>query len=98
MLEAAGVAVFALSGALVAARKGMDPFGFILLATVTGVGGGTLRDLLLGHLGLATNEARGHRDRVGLAELNDDLFGHLFALTLLRRLFELLGDVLLQSI
>jgi len=47
MLEAAGVAVFALTGALVAARKGMDPFGFILLATVTGVGGGTLRDLLL---------------------------------------------------
>lgn len=48
MLEAAGVAVFALTGALVAARKRMDPFGFILLATVTGVGGGTLRDLLLG--------------------------------------------------
>lgn len=47
MFEAAGVAVFALTGALVAARKGMDPFGFILLATVTGVGGGTLRDLLL---------------------------------------------------
>lgn len=47
MLEAAGVAVFALTGALVAARKRMDPLGFILLATVTGVGGGTLRDLLL---------------------------------------------------
>lgn len=47
MLEAAGVAVFALTGALVAVRKGMDPFGFILLATVTGVGGGTLRDLVL---------------------------------------------------
>ncbi|MFA6967428.1 trimeric intracellular cation channel family protein [Bosea sp. (in: a-proteobacteria)] len=48
MIEAVGVAVFALTGALVAARKGMDPFGFILLATVTGAGGGTLRDLLLG--------------------------------------------------
>ena len=46
--EMLGVAVFALTGALVAARKGMDPFGFVLLATVTGVGGGTLRDLLLG--------------------------------------------------
>jgi uncharacterized membrane protein YeiH len=46
--EALGVAVFALTGALVAARKGLDPFGFALLATVTGVGGGTLRDLLLG--------------------------------------------------
>jgi uncharacterized membrane protein YeiH len=47
-VESIGVAVFALSGALVAARKGMDPFGFALLATVTGVGGGTLRDLLIG--------------------------------------------------
>ena len=47
-IETVGVAVFALSGALVAARKGMDPFGFVLLATVTGIGGGTLRDLLIG--------------------------------------------------
>ena len=46
--ETVGVAVFALTGALMAARKGMDPFGFALLATVTGVGGGTLRDLLIG--------------------------------------------------
>ena len=38
MLEWLGVAVFALTGALVAARKEMDPFGFALLATVTGVG------------------------------------------------------------
>jgi len=49
VFEAAGVAIFALTGAIVAARKGMDPFGFILLATVTGVGGGTLRDVLLGN-------------------------------------------------
>ncbi|MFZ9500199.1 MAG: trimeric intracellular cation channel family protein [Beijerinckiaceae bacterium] len=43
-----GVAVFALTGSLTAARKGMDPLGFALLSTVTGVGGGTLRDVLLG--------------------------------------------------
>jgi len=47
-LEWAGIAVFALTGALVAARKQMDPFGFALLGTVTGIGGGTLRDVLLG--------------------------------------------------
>ena len=47
-VEAIGVAVFALTGALMAARKGMDPFGFALLATLTGVGGGTVRDLLIG--------------------------------------------------
>ena len=45
-----GIAVFAATGALVASRKEMDVFGFALLATVTGVGGGTVRDLLLGRL------------------------------------------------
>ncbi len=48
IVEWVGVAVFALTGALVAARKGMDPFGFALLATVTGIGGGSMRDVLLG--------------------------------------------------
>lgn len=43
-----GIVVFAISGGLVAARKGMDIFGFALIGTVTGIGGGTLRDLLLG--------------------------------------------------
>ena len=47
LVQAIGLAVFALSGALAAARKGMDPFGFILLAAVTAIGGGTLRDLIL---------------------------------------------------
>src|SRR5258705_3446992 len=42
-----GVAVFAVTGALVASRKQMDIFGFALLATVTGIGGGSVRDLLL---------------------------------------------------
>jgi len=46
-LDLAGVAVFAISGALVASRKCMDPVGFALIATITGIGGGTLRDLLL---------------------------------------------------
>jgi uncharacterized membrane protein YeiH len=40
--------VFAVSGALVASRKGMDVVGFMWLAVVTGVGGGTVRDLILG--------------------------------------------------
>ncbi len=48
LLDLFGVAVFAISGALVAGRKQMDLFGVIVLAIVTGIGGGTLRDLLLG--------------------------------------------------
>jgi uncharacterized membrane protein YeiH len=39
--------VFAVSGALVASRKGMDVMGFMWLAVTTGVGGGTVRDLIL---------------------------------------------------
>ena len=39
--------VFAVSGALVASRKGLDVMGFMWLAVVTGVGGGTVRDLIL---------------------------------------------------
>jgi len=39
--------VFAVSGALVASRKGLDVMGFIWFAVITGVGGGTVRDLVL---------------------------------------------------
>src|SRR6185503_19318586 len=42
-----GVAVFAVSGALAAGRKGLDLLGVVVIATVTAVGGGTVRDLLL---------------------------------------------------
>ena len=48
MLDFAGIAVFALSGALVAASKRQTLVTFIFFAVVTGVGGGTVRDLLIG--------------------------------------------------
>lgn len=48
VLDWFGVIVFAITGALVASRKEMDLVGFALLGTVTGIGGGTLRDLFLG--------------------------------------------------
>ncbi|MBT6095192.1 MAG: trimeric intracellular cation channel family protein [Rhodospirillaceae bacterium] len=48
LIDLTAVAVFAASGALVASRKQMDLIGFGLMASLTGVGGGTLRDLLLG--------------------------------------------------
>jgi uncharacterized membrane protein YeiH len=46
-LDLAGTFVFALSGGLAAARIRLDPFGFAVVAIVTGLGGGTLRNLLL---------------------------------------------------
>lgn len=42
-----GVAVFAVAGTLLAFRKNLDGFGVIVLAAVTAIGGGTLRDLML---------------------------------------------------
>jgi uncharacterized membrane protein YeiH len=46
-LDYAGVAVFAISGALAAARKNLDLLGVVVIATVTAIGGGTVRDVLL---------------------------------------------------
>lgn len=48
LLDYAGVAVFAATGALAASRKQLDIIGFLFLATVTGIGGGTFRDVILG--------------------------------------------------
>lgn len=48
LLDYAGVAVFAATGALAASRKQLDIIGFVFLAAVTGIGGGTLRDVVLG--------------------------------------------------
>lgn len=48
ILDYLGVAVFAASGALVASRRQLDLIGFGLLAALPGIGGGTLRDLLIG--------------------------------------------------
>lgn len=49
-LDLAGVFVFALSGAALAVEKRLDLFGVLVLAVVTALGGGVLRDVLLGAL------------------------------------------------
>src|SRR3546814_17054272 len=47
LLDWIGIVAFTITGALAASRNQMDAVGFVLLGTVTGIGGGTLRDLLL---------------------------------------------------
>src|SRR4051794_11269943 len=47
VLSLLGVAVFAASGALAAGRKGFDWVGVVVIAAVTAIGGGTIRDVLL---------------------------------------------------
>jgi uncharacterized membrane protein YeiH len=48
VLDLVGIFVFAISGALVAVRKRLDVFGVLVLAGTTGLGGGFLRDVLIG--------------------------------------------------
>nr|WP_294935665.1 trimeric intracellular cation channel family protein [uncultured Flavobacterium sp.] len=48
ILDILGTMAFAVSGALSAMNKKMDPFGVFIIAFVTAVGGGTLRDILIG--------------------------------------------------
>ncbi len=47
-LDLLGTGVFAATGAMVAARRNLDLFGALVLAFVTAVGGGTMRDAILG--------------------------------------------------
>ena len=47
--EAVGTAAFAVSGAMVAVDRGTDIFGVLLMAVFTALGGGTLRDVLIGY-------------------------------------------------
>jgi uncharacterized membrane protein YeiH len=48
VLDILGTLSFVISGALLAINKKLDPFGVFVIAFVTSVGGGTLRDILIG--------------------------------------------------
>ncbi|MDW2041129.1 TRIC cation channel family protein [Vibrio sp. 2130-1] len=48
MIDLFGTAIFAVSGVLLAGRLKMDPFGVIVLGSVTAIGGGIIRDMALG--------------------------------------------------
>jgi uncharacterized membrane protein YeiH len=50
LLDYLGIFAFALSGALKGLRKQLDPFGVLVLALATAVGGGTIRDVVLGNI------------------------------------------------
>ncbi len=47
-IEIIGTMAFAMSGALTAMEKKLDPFGVFIIAFATAVGGGTLRDIMIG--------------------------------------------------
>ena len=50
IIELIGIIAFAISGAIVGIKKRFDIFGIIVLGVITAVGGGALRDIILGIL------------------------------------------------
>ncbi len=50
VIDIMGTFSFAVSGAFLAMQKRLDPFGVLVLAFITAIGGGTLRDIMIGHL------------------------------------------------
>ncbi|MGQ0739179.1 MAG: trimeric intracellular cation channel family protein [Bacteroidota bacterium] len=59
IIDILGTISFAVSGAFLAMEKKLDPFGVLVLSFVTAMGGGTLRDIMIGNLPVSwlTNEA-----------------------------------------
>jgi len=50
IIDILGTVAFAVSGAFLAMEKKLDPFGVLVLSFVTAIGGGTLRDILIGNM------------------------------------------------
>ena len=50
VFEMVGTVAFAISGAMIAIKKRVDIFGVIVLSSMTALGGGIVRDILIGHL------------------------------------------------
>src|SRR6266508_4653217 len=54
ILNLVGTFAFGLTGGILAVRKRMDLFGVLVLSVATGLGGGIMRDIVLGHIPPAT--------------------------------------------
>ena len=53
IIDLLGTFSFAVSGAFLAMQKKLDPFGVLVISFVTAIGGGTLRDIMIGNLPVA---------------------------------------------
>ena len=53
IIDILGTFSFAVAGAFAAMEKKLDPFGVLIISFVTAIGGGTIRDLLIGELPVA---------------------------------------------
>ncbi|MEM6685469.1 MAG: trimeric intracellular cation channel family protein [Bacteroidota bacterium] len=73
-LDIIGTFAFAISGVLVAMQKRLDPFGIFIIAFVTAVGGGTLRDMLIGRTPVGWMSDLNYVYAIGLATIFAVLF------------------------
>ena len=85
-IDIAGTFVFAISGALAASEKRFDIFGAGILALVTAVGGGTLRDVLIGSTPVGWMQDLNYLIVIGAAVVIS-FFGKTYILKLRRTLF-----------
>lgn len=83
IIEAAGTFAFAVSGATAAIRSRFDLFGIFVLAFATAIGGGTIRDLLIGNL-----PVNWLTDTLAITSV---IAGFLFTLLIYRRMKKLEG-------
>jgi len=68
-LDIIGTFAFAISGVLVAMKKRLDPFGILIIAFVTAVGGGTLRDMFIGRTPVGWMNDLNYVYAIGLAAI-----------------------------
>lgn len=92
IIDILGTISFAVSGAFLAMEKKLDPFGVLVLSFVTAIGGGTLRDIMIGNLPVSWLTNATATIVIFCAAIVTMLFGHyLKHLTTTLFLFDALG-------
>lgn len=92
IIDVLGTIAFAVSGAFLAMEKKLDPFGVLVLSFVTAIGGGTLRDILIGNLPVSWLQKETASVVIFSSAVATMLFGnYLKRLTLTLFLFDALG-------
>ena len=91
-LDLAGTFVFAISGMLTAANKRFDLFGGLVIAFITAVGGGSLRDMLIGATPVGWMQDLNYLIAIGLGAIIGYLFQHyIYKLRRTMFLFDTIG-------
>lgn len=92
ILDLIGTFVFAISGALIASKKKFDAFGTLVIAFVTAVGGGTLRDMMIGSTPVGWMNDTNYIVMVGLGLVTSILFKkYILKLSKTMFLFDTIG-------